>query len=218
MAGVPISGFLADLYLSELDKHFSENGILYARYSDDIIVFADTEEEIKAHERTIKEHLAKMGLEINPKKELHTLPEETWEFLGFAITGNTFDVATASVKKIKDKIKRKARSLIRWWKRNNKKPIYAVRALIKKFNSKFYNNDDITEITWCKWYFPTINTDKSLKEIDRYMVACARHIYTGKYTKANYNLRYETLKELGFRSLVNEFYKFKSNKDIFYND
>ena len=46
MAGVPISGFLANLYLAELDKWFHERNILYARYSDDIIVFGKTKEDI----------------------------------------------------------------------------------------------------------------------------------------------------------------------------
>lgn len=40
MAGVPFSGFCANLYLRKLDRAFA--GRLYARYSDDIIVFADT--------------------------------------------------------------------------------------------------------------------------------------------------------------------------------
>lgn len=213
MAGVPISGFLADLYLCDLDRYFSERGILYARYSDDIIVFADSEEEIASYERTIKEHLAKMDLEINPKKEYHTVPGEAWEFLGFTVNGREVDVAESSVKKMKDKIRRKSRSLVRWWKRSGKKPKYAVRALIKKFNSKLYNNTSPHELTWCKWYFPTINTDKSLREIDHYMIDCARYIMTGKHTKANYNLRYEDLKKLGFRSLVNEFYRFKSTPE-----
>ena len=41
MAGTPLSAFFANLYLGDLDAVFAERGVLYARYSDDIIVFAD---------------------------------------------------------------------------------------------------------------------------------------------------------------------------------
>ena len=216
MAGVPFSGFLANLYLSKLDKLFHERKILYARYSDDIIVFAKTEEEIKEHEAKIKETLQGAKLEVNERKEFRTSPGERWEFLGFQICGETVDIAPASVEKIKAKIRRKARALIRWRKRKDLDPRFAVRALIKTFNKKFLDNDDTHELTWCKWYFPTINTPKSLRIIDQYMVESLRYVATGKHTKANYNLRYSELKELGYVSLVNLFYKYKRDPSVFF--
>ena len=45
MAGVPLASFLANLYLNDLDWHFYRQGMLYARYSDDIILFASSAEE-----------------------------------------------------------------------------------------------------------------------------------------------------------------------------
>ena len=55
--------------------------------------------------------------------------------------------------------------------------------------------------------FPIITTSETLAELDRYMVECIRFIRTGTHTKANYRLRYETIKSLGFRSLVHEYYR-----------
>ncbi len=211
MAGVPFSGFLANVYLSELDRWFYEEKILYARYSDDIIVFAETYEKIKEYEAKIKEILKGAKLEVNERKEYRTKPKEKWEFLGFQICGDTVDIAPASISKIKAKIRRKARALIRWRKKHNHNPRFAVRALIKQFNKKFFNNDSTHELTWCKWYFPTINTPKGLHTIDKYMVESLRYVATGKHTKTNYNLRYSELKELGYLSLVNLFYKYKKN-------
>ena len=212
MAGVPISGFLADLYLNELDRWFAQRGIPYARYSDDIIVFAENAEKISEYEAVIKKCLSEHGLTLNPKKEMHFLPGEPWEFLGFEVGADYVDIAPASVKKLKDKLKRKAKALARWRKRKDAKQEWAVRAHIKYFNKKLYENGHNGELTWSKWYFPTVTTDKSLKELDRYAVECLRFVATGRHTKANYNLRYETLKELGYRSLVNEFYKYKKTQ------
>ena len=83
----------------------------------------------------------------------------------------------------------------------------AARVYIKYFNRKFFENPVKSELTWCRWYFPVITTDTTLREIDHYMQECIRFLYTGKHTKRNYNLRYETIKELGYRSLVNEYHK-----------
>ena len=57
MAGTPLSAFYANLFLSGLDAHFSERDILYARYSDDLIVFAETEEECQKHAETVRQFL-----------------------------------------------------------------------------------------------------------------------------------------------------------------
>ena len=102
----------------------------------------------------------------------------------------------------------------RWRERKNLESEKAIKALIRHFNRKFYNNPQQNDITWCRWYFPIITTAESLQVIDEYMVSCIRYIATGKHTKSNYNLRYERIKELGFRSLVNAYYKCKKTGEL----
>ena len=211
MAGVPISGFLANLYLKEMDEWFLSREIPYARYSDDVIVFTDTQQELNKYERVIKDFLSSKKLEINPKKEVIYSPDQPWEFLGFSIRSGCVDISKIALEKIKDKMRRKAKALARWKKRNNADGERASRAFIRHFNKKFFDNPHQNDITWCRWYFPTITTDKSLHIIDEFMVDCIRYIATGKRTKARYNLRYEQIKEWGYRSLVNEYYKCKKS-------
>ena len=107
----------------------------------------------------------------------------------------------------------------------------AVRAFIKRFNKKLYDSDDPNETNWSRWYFPVINTsesnsevnwswwyfpmittEKSLKEIDAYMQECLRYTAVEKHTKARFNFRYAQMKALGYRSLVNEWYKWKNRE------
>ena len=97
---------------------------------------------------------------------------------------------------------------------NEASEISTVESFIKHFNKKFFHNDKENELTWCMWYFPAINTTKRLGEIDEYMISCIRYIATGKHTKANYNLRYEKIKALGYISLVNAYYRFKRGKEF----
>lgn len=208
MAGVPISGFLANLYLSELDKWFYERDILYARYSDDIIVFGETKEEVDKYKEKIKKFLEEYKLTINENKEFDIKPNEKMDFLGFSFTDDKVDLSDVALQKMKDKMRRKARKLLRWKTRKNASNERAIRAYIKNFNKKLFDNPKNNEITWCRWYFPVITTDNSLHILDEYMIENIRYIATGKHTKANYNLRYETIKEYGFKSLVHSYYCF----------
>lgn len=109
---------------------------------------------------------------------------------------------------MKDKLRRKARSLYRWKIRKGADNERTVRAYIRFLDRKYFDNHVRGEITWCRWYFPVITTDEKLKILDRYAISQIRYLYTGKHGKKNYGLRYETIKQMGFQSLVNRFYKF----------
>ena len=219
MAGMPVSGFLANLYLSNLDEFFEQRDIPYIRYSDDIVVFAQTEDAIHEYETVIKTILAEKGLTINTKKEIRTVPGEMVEFLGFSFYGHTIDLAPVSITKIKGKLHRKARALYRWKLRKNVPDACAVRAYIKFLNRKFYDNPIHSEITWARWYFPFLTDDTHLKEIDDYALSCMRYITTGNYSRKSYSLRYQTIKQLGFQSLVNSYWRFhKGTYDSIQNE
>ncbi len=207
MAGVPTSTFLANLYLRELDFYFYNRNIPYMRYSDDIIVFAKTMEELKTSIDIIKTHLEKYHLTVNENKEGIYKPNQEWTFLGFSYNRSIIDISQSSFEKLKAKMRRKTRALSRWADKKGVPREMAARAFIKRFNSKLYDNPIYSELTWTRWFFPVINTDKTLKLIDSYMLECIRYLATGKRNKSKFSFRYEDIKKLGFRSLVNEYYK-----------
>ncbi|MBQ9014278.1 MAG: hypothetical protein IJ094_12145, partial [Bacilli bacterium] len=211
MAGVPISSFLANIYLQDIDEYFYKKQVLYIRYSDDIILFSD-KENITKYINKLNELIKINKLKLNKEKIKDINPGEKWEFLGFCYNDGIIDISDIAKKKIKGKIKRSCRKLRRWMIKKNASKERAIAAVIRKFNNKFFCKDETSELTWCLWYFPVINTSKSLKEIDNYMQNSLRYIATGRYTKKNYNLRYEDLKKLGYRSLVNEYYNFKKGR------
>ena len=212
MAGTPTAGFLANLYLSDLDRYFWEKDIVYARYSDDIIVFSDKKESIEEYETEVKTRLRNKGLEVNPLKENKTLPGDKIEFLGFEFSNNEINISDMTEKKIKAKIRRKARALYRWKIRKKAADDRTAHALIRFLNNKFYNNSVKGEITWCRWYFPLLTNDDKLHRIDEYAIQNIRYLYTGRYGKKNYDVQYEKIKSMGYRSLVNSFWKYKSGK------
>lgn len=206
MAGTPISTFFANLYLSDLDAHFNQSGRLYARYSDDIIIFAESKEQLDRDINYIRQTLDQSGLSVNPEKESITAPGEKWVFLGFSYQNGIVDIAPASLDKLKAKMRRKTRSLMRWKLRKKASGERAARAFIKTFNRKLFETTPEHDLTWARWYFPMINTTASLSVIDHYAQDCIRYLATGKRSKAAYNFRYEQMKQLGYRSLVHCYY------------
>ena len=212
MAGTPPSAFFANLYLKDLDHHFNEVGIPYARYSDDILVLADSPEELAEHIRYIHAFLKQYGLEINPDKEAITSPDEGWVFLGFYACKGRIDIAPANVQKLKDKMRRKTRALARWQKRNALEGEKAAKAFIRIFNRKLLETSGDNELSWAYWFFPSITTVDSLKVIDRYAQDQIRYLLQGTRGKARFRASYSTMKDLGYRSLVHAYYEFKEGK------
>ena len=206
MAGTPQSSFFANLYLAELDRYFEENNLLYCRYSDDIIVFAPTEEEVHQHAQTIRSFLENAGLSVNPAKEAYSTPAEGFTFLGFSIHERRVDIAPATVKKLKQKMRRKRDALTRWQKRSASDPDRAAAAFIRVFNRKLLESPQDHELSWASWFFSVINTTDSLHEIDCYAQDCLRYLLSGSHNKARFRVKYEDLKALGYRSLVHEYY------------
>lgn len=206
MAGTPFSTFLANLYLSPLDELFSSKNRIYARYSDDIILFSPTKDDLEQDILRLHDFLRLSGLSMNPAKECRTAPGEQWTFLGFSYQDGIIDIAPASIEKLKGKMRRKTRALMRWKSRKKKEGTQAARAFIKTFNRKLLESSFEHDLSWALWYFPTITTAASLHVIDEYAQSCIRYLATGKHTKSAYNFRYEDMKKLGYVSLVNRYY------------
>ena len=209
MAGTPPSAFYANLYLKDLDARFARESILYARYSDDIIVFGNTPEELAGYAQMIRAHLGDRGLSVNPLKEMYFTPVRGWSFLGFDCVDGKLDVAASSVEKIKGKMRRKMRALKRWQDKNRLSPDKPAKAFVRIFNHKLFGPPEENELSWKYWFFPVIQTVKSLKQIDNYAQDCLRYLMSETRSKSRFNVRYSHLKAIGYRNLVHEYYSYR---------
>ncbi|MBN1892529.1 MAG: hypothetical protein JW780_07080 [Clostridiales bacterium] len=213
MAGMPLSPFLANLYLTPFDRKAQTWASVYARYSDDMIFFC-APEEAKSLWLKIEEELFACGLEMNEEKSAIIPPGRAWEFLGLSYRDGRIGLSSGSVRKMKGKISRAARKLYRWKIRKEASTERAARALIRKFQFKFYGTgteDD--ELTWSRWYFPLITDAADLREIDEYMQEMIRYLESGRHTKKNYRtLPYRQMKEWGYVPLVSAYYHKEKGK------
>lgn len=209
MAGTPISPFLANVYLRDVDLLFAERNVLYFRYSDDILILADSMEELEALKVILYCQIDEHSLALNPAKVHISRPGEGFEFLGFRFNGNDVELSDSTVQKIKAKIKRKSHALRRWQLKKNLPADRAAKGFIKAMNRKFYDDGSGTEFSWSRWFFPCITSDRRLKEVDAYWQQYIRFCVTGRHYKGNYRVTYEQMKAWGYRSLVHEYYKMR---------
>lgn len=207
MAGTPLSAFYANLYLSGLDEWVRAQGVPYARYSDDIILFARTRAEAECFALRVKDRLTGYGLEMNPAKEMLYAPEDGYVFLGFEVRNGEVDIAPATCEKLKGKMRRKRDALRRWAERGGFTGEQAASAFIRIFNRKLLESAQDNDLTWSNWFFAVISRTGRLHEIDLYAQDCIRYLISGKHTKARFNVRYEDMKKLGYRSLVHAYYE-----------
>lgn len=206
MAGIPVASFMANVYLAEMDHYFANQGVIYARYSDDIILFAEDYDTLQRHRAYILETLREHNLEVNPTKECLYSPGQPYEFLGFRCGDDFIDISRSGINKMKGKISRKARALLRRKSRKGLSNQAVMSRLIRYFNNKFFDSDIDNSLNWSRWYFPVISSIEGLREIDHYLQQNIRFLSTGRHCKNNYRVSYEELKRLGYRSLVHEFY------------
>lgn len=215
MAGTPIAPFLANLYLADVDRFFGEQGVLYLRYSDDILLFADNREELEQRQKQLYGQFAALGLSVNPDKVSITGPGQGFEFLGIGYRQGEIDLSANTLRKTKAKIRRKSEALRRWQRKKGLPPDKAAIALARTMNRKFYGYGDPLSreeeqpdtFTWSRWFFPLLTTDRGLKEIDAYLQEYLRYTVTGRHYKGNYRISYEQLRQWGYTSLVHEYYR-----------
>ena len=214
MAGTPTSPFLSNVYITDLDKYFFDAGVPYARYSDDVIVFANSFEKLEEHKTYIKSFLNKMNLVVNENKEQTIEPGEPWSFLGIEYNNGHVDLSPVTIDKIKAKIRRKARAILRWKNKKGAPDDKALKVMIRVFNKKFFESANVGDLTWSRWFFPLLTTDKGLHEVDNYLQMQLRYLATGKHNKTNFSkVSYEALKNEGYISLVNRFHKGAEKKE-----
>lgn len=96
--GLPISNFLAHVYLSSFDADMSLRDVAYFRYVDDILVLVP-ESRVNEVTEWIREGLARLGLSPNTKKSKPHAYTEKFEFLGYEVESGKVRPKRTSVDK-----------------------------------------------------------------------------------------------------------------------
>lgn len=218
--GAAFSSFLANYCLRDIDNYVSEDlGLTYARYSDDILYFADTKEQLHTALDMITTKLNELDLEINDTKYEWFEPGEDIDFLGLKLKDNKrVDISTNSAKKFKRKIKHSCKVGRNEIERLGKDPYNVARDIIGRYNYRIYKCyiQDSSKFGWAYYAFRYINTIETLRELDFYLKDRLRQMITGVNNSSNIKkVSNEKLAELGYISIVDMYIRFKEDFDYY---
>lgn len=106
MPGSALSSFFANWVLKDVDEVFSERCLVYARYSDDLVMFCKSKEDLSNCISLMESMLGKKGLRINQSKfKWYNNPNVVDDFLGMDVYKNKIGVSLRGRKAIKKLIK-----------------------------------------------------------------------------------------------------------------
>ena len=206
LGGLPVANFFMNVYLMEMDWYFSARSPLYCRYSDDIVFLARSREEAEDYLKTFYQILEEKRLYTNPAKTQLIEPGGAVEILGFLVRDGVVDLSDHAIDKIYHKIRTRANRLLRYKKRAQLEDRVVGEKMVRFCNRVFFGTFQPHELCWARWYFPIITTTDRLKQVDRYAQDAIRLVMNGSMHKRRYNVRYEDLQALGYRSLVHAYY------------
>lgn len=217
--GCAFGSFFANYCLLPCDKYFENTDVIYARYSDDIIILTDTKEKLQNYLNIVLEYISNYGLTINPDKYTWFEPGDSVEFLGLKLCkDDKVDISDHAKQKIKKQIHRWCRKGRMEIERDYKNFYTVARRIVRKINNKnlFCAIDNETTFGWAMYAFSKITTIQSLVEIDNYTIDTLQAMKTGKHNKRNYGaISKEELKELGYLSLVDMYKLYKYDLDYY---
>lgn len=221
--GTAFSSFLANYCLKEIDYEISDGmQLIYARYSDDILLFGESEERIKEALSIIQSKLTSLGLEINPDKYEWITPGSEIDFLGLKLLpSGSIDISDNSLRKMKKKIRFMCRDGRKRIELLHKDPYKVARDILGRYNYRVYKCfiQDASKFGWAYYAFRYITVSSSLRELDNYLKDRIRQMITGHNNSANISkVPLSVLEDLGYVSLAEMFKKYKEDIDYYSNE
>ncbi|WP_275372664.1 reverse transcriptase domain-containing protein [Clostridium tertium] len=205
MPGSAVSSFFANFIPNFIDDYIEENAFIYARYADDMIIMAESQEKLDEIYNEVVWLYNTLGLRFNESKREMVTSESPITFLGLTITKQSIDISKKNLKAIKRYIKNSINRIVR--KGNLSTTRNALIYLNRSLLGDVFNPVDNIPHTKLAFIYSNITTDKSLKELDFYLKDRLRQAYTGKNNTANIRkLPNEQLVELGLLSITQMYY------------
>lgn len=198
--GSPLSGFLSNIILREVDNKVSSMCEEYHRYSDDILALGCNPQEVL---NVLEVELNKLGLSLNQNKVEILDGETEYTFLGYGIKGKDILISKKSFDKKKKQIKKICSGK------------GSLKFKILKINKLFYLGKDLYT-NWTYPKFKTITDLERLRELDEYCKDCLRWSVTGRwnYVHNKNKVPDNVLRENGYTSLLHMYNVAQMNKDV----
>jgi RNA-directed DNA polymerase len=213
--GVPLGTILANclsnLYLTPLDRLMREQGHVYLRYCDDLIVFADSQSQAQQARAVIADVVGRLGLTLNSRKSSLLPPSGRFVHLGYEFDGERVRIGPRALSKFKGRIRgvtyRKSAGKLNSGGFHTDAGRTVLREIIAQVNNEICGN---TPRNWAR-YFARCDFDDQFRQLDFWIRDRVRAAATNRWNKGNYRaIPTPLLQELGLRSLVGEYYTWRN--------
>lgn len=201
MQGSPLTSFFENFYLSEFDDIMGSAADVYCRYNDDIIVYADSREKLMHCRSLTEESFALLKLPEKAEKVVFAEPGEFIDFLSFSIAGSKRKLLHPEV--YLSILKVLTHRMIKVREQFNLPAELCILMAIKRVDSLLVH---------LYMMLPFLTETEDLRIIDHAVQDCLRRVGSGKKGKRRYNIRYKTLTELGYKSIICRYYETRNNR------
>ncbi|MEG1426418.1 MAG: reverse transcriptase domain-containing protein [Oscillospiraceae bacterium] len=213
--GISVSSFFLNVYLEDLDREMRDRGVTFYRYADDMMLATNSEEDRDRLGRFITDKLESFDLTVNYEKTERLAPGEDWTFLGFEFSKDGgIDISKRTIAKIKGRFRRYARRLRKKIEEKRMTSEEAMCIFISRVNRALFW-DGRRQTSFALRCFPLITKLDRLKDLDFFVQNYIRYLPTGRFTKKNYAVRYDQLKDMGYKNLVGEYYRYREGGVIY---
>lgn len=208
--GTPIACFLANWYLSELDKKFENINVGYFRYADDFLIASPTQEKALEGMHLLDGELNKLQL-ISKESHAHQYSFETSNEIfqkvhGFKHLGLLFK-SDYKIGLSKDKLLKIRNLFLKRFKKNKNK-LKKIKSLEDRI--KFLINLSNESLEYIKptavidYYLKHLTDESQLVDLDRWLAEEVLARATGKgHKKGNFrHMSFKKMRKLGLPSLV----------------
>ena len=199
--GSPLCGFFENVYLREMDFLLAEKAAFYARYADDILIAAFTQEELDGLIHILTQELENKKLSINEGKSLRLDPGSSFSFLNWYVTGNQVDFLPDMLAELKRSIHSETKRLLVASRKNRLPEEMRLFLAISRANH-------LIDHWGLEDAFRAVSVHDGLKQIDHMLYDMIRTVATGKMGNGRYRIRNKQIREWGYQSLVNRYYRY----------
>lgn len=203
--GSPLCGFFENVYLRETDFLLAERAEFYARYADDILIAASTQEELDGLIRILTRELEKKKLRMSERKTLRLAPGSSFSYLGWSIHGNQVDFSPEMLSELRTSIRSETKRLLVASKRNHLPEEMRLFLAVSRAN-RLIDHWGLADT------FRVVSVHDGLRTIDHMLYDMIRTVASGKTGNGRYRIRHRQIREWGYKSLVNRYYRFMADK------
>lgn len=203
--GDVLSPLLSNIYLNDFDYYLERKGIVFVRYSDDLLFFGKTKEEASEARHTAKTYLARIGLSFNSKKTYLSNIDKGFEYLGISFVENSLSIDTVRLAKKIEKLKKETSkfSLLDVVEVLNQKIVgfrnYYAKLIDDESQLKLLQDtldeiivEKIVEAKQCKTLNSKMHIKAALREMKSYVPMHHRHWIDGLVSQAYAKIALQT--------------------------